>query len=104
MRSSAHFILSAAPCSRFTSAGVGGGYTNPDGEDKGPYVRMMKDLDVSKDDDKQRVLEILGGGVLNELSVRVIVEGEEIEEDSAVEKFIEQLKERAHLHFYAAGA
>ncbi len=57
---------------------------------------MMKDLDVSKDDDKQRVFEILGGGVLNELSVRVIVEGEEIEEDSAVEKFIG--------HFYAAVA
>ena len=91
-------------CSRFASAGVGGGYTNPDGEDKGPFVRMMKDLDVSKDDDKQRVFEILGGGVLNELSVRVIVEGEEIEEDSPVEKFINQLKQRTHLHFYGAGA
>jgi len=65
---------------------------------------MMKDLDVSKDEDKQRVFDVLGDGVLNELSVRVNVEGEEIKDDSSVEKFIQELKQRSHLHFYAAGA
>ncbi len=59
---------------------------------------------VSQDEAKQRVYDLLGGGVLNELSVRVVVEGEEIEEESAVDQFIQTLKERSHLHFHAAGA
>ena len=66
-------------------------------------MRTLKDLDVSKEEDKQRILDMLGVGVLNDLSVRVLVEGD-MEEDSPVERFVEELKKRSHLHFHAAGA
>ena len=66
-------------------------------------VRTLKDLDVSKEEDKQRILDMLGVGVLNELSLRVLVEGD-MEEDSPVERFVEELKKRSHLHFHVAGA
>ena len=65
--------------------------------------RTLKDLDVSRAEDKQRVFDVLGGGVLNDLSVRMVVDGD-IEEDSPVEQFVKELKERSSLHYYAAGA
>jgi hypothetical protein len=65
--------------------------------------RTLKDLDVSRAEDKQRVFDMLGGGVLNDLSVRMVVDGD-IEEDSPVEQFVKELKERSSLHYYAAGA
>ena len=65
--------------------------------------RTLKDLDASRAEDKQRVLDVLGGGVLNDLSVRMVVDGE-IEEGSPAEHFVKELKERSSLHYYAAGA
>ena len=88
---------------RFASAGIGGGYANPDADERGPYVRTLMDLDVSKEGDKQRVFDMLGAGVLNDLSVRVLVEGE-VEDETPVASFIAELKQRSNLHFYAAGA
>ena len=49
------------------------------------------------------MFDVLGGGVLNDLSVRMVVDGE-IEEDSPAEHFVKELKERSSLHYYAAGA
>ena len=81
---------------QFTQAGVGGGYANPDSEDKGPYLRTLKDLDVTKVD-KEQIFKILGD-VLNDLAVRVVIDGN-VEEDSAVEGFITELKGLPNLHF-----
>ena len=79
------------------------GFANPEGEDKGPFVRAMRDLDASKKEDTQRVLEMLGNGVLNDLCVRVLVDAEEeIEEDSPVAAFIEELRSKPNLHFHVA--
>ncbi len=44
---------------------------------------------------------MLGEGVLNDLSVRLMIDGE-VEEDSAAEAFIKELKEVKNVHFYAA--
>ena len=82
---------------QFTKAGVSGGYANE--EDKSLYLRTLKDLDVSSTNDKEKLMKILGDDVLNDLAVKVIVEGE-IEEDSAVEGFINELKGMPNLHFY----
>ena len=41
--------------------------------------------------------------MLNDLSMRMVVDGD-IEEDSPVEQFVKELKERSSLHFYLAGA
>jgi hypothetical protein len=67
-------------------------------------VRTLKDLDASKEEDKQRVLDMLGVGVLNDLAMRLVVDGEFEGEDSPVEHFVAELKQRLSLHFHAAGA
>ncbi len=47
---------------------------------------------------------MLGEGVLSDLCVRLMIDGE-VEEDSAAEAFIKELKEVKNVHFYAtAGA
>ncbi len=63
----------------------------------------MKDLDVSKDADKQQIYDVLGSAVLNDLAVRVQIDGD-VEQDSSVEIFIAELKERPNLHFYVEGS
>ena len=83
---------------QFASLNVGGGYANPDAEDKGPYVRTMKDLDVSKEENRERIAEVLDS-VLNNLACRLVVDGE-IEEDSPVEHYVSQLRQRPNLHFH----
>ena len=95
---------------RFSDVGIPGGYVNPEGETpeaKGPYVRTLKDLDVTADADKQKIAEVLECA-LHDLSVRVTVDGlDEDDEESAAAQFIEELRRRAHLHFFknkAAGA
>ena len=81
---------------QFAKAGVNGGYANE--EDKSTYSRTLKDLDVTKTEDKEKLLKVLGNDVLNDLAVRVLISGE-IEEDSAVEAFINELKGMTNLHF-----
>ena len=63
----------------------------------------MKDIDVSKEDEKQKVFDMLGAGVLHNLAVSVKIEGD-IEEDSAVAAFIDELRLLPNLHFQAAAA
>ena len=83
---------------QFAQSGIGGGWENPDAEDKGLYLRTLKDLDVTKIEDKEKLFHVLGDGVLNDLALRVFVEGE-IEENSAVSDFIDELKSLPNLHF-----
>ena len=59
---------------------------------------------MSKDDQKQKVFDMLGAGVLHHLAVSVKIEGEDIEEDSAVAAFIAELRLLPSLHFQAAAA
>ena len=102
-------VLGAAQSLRFTDVGIGGGYVNPEGdtpEARGPYVRTIKDLDVTAEADKQKVIEVLECA-LHDLSVRVTVDGlEDLDEDTATAQFVEDLRStRPHLHFLSkAGA
>ena len=76
---------------------------NPEGdtpEAKGPYVRTLKDLDSSSEVDKQRVFEMIGV-VLNDLSIRVKVDGDgDLDESSDTAAFITELRARTNLHFF----
>ena len=83
---------------QFIQAGIGGGWQYPDKEDKGLFLRTLTNLDVTKTEDKEKLFQVLGGGVLNDLAVRVFVEGD-VEEESAVFGFIEELKGLSNLHF-----
>ena len=73
----------------FARSGVIGGYA--DESDKSSYVRTLRDLDATKMEDKEKLLKVLGNEVLNDLAVRVFVEGD-IEDDSGVESFIKDLR------------
>ena len=82
----------------FAKFGVSGGYANED--EKTGYVRTLKDLDVTKAEDKEKFMKILGEEVLCDLAIKVVVEGEKIEEESPVDTFIKELKSMPNLHFY----
>ena len=92
---------------RFASAGIAGGYANPEAETpegKGPYVRTLKDLDLSKESERQRVLDMIGV-TLNDLNVRVVIAGDvDASDETAVASFVRVLRARSNLHFHAAGA
>ena len=92
---------------RFSEAGIGGNYTNPEGETpeaKGPYVRPMKDLDCSKNEDVQKAKAVLAEALGN-VCVRVTVDQEEeIDEMSDAAIFVDGLRSTPNLHFAAAGA
>ena len=65
-------------------------------------MRTLKDLDTSSEKDRQRVVDMISS-VLNDLSVRVTVDGDEdLDESSDAASFIKQLRARANLHFYTA--
>ena len=89
---------------KFESGGAAGGYTNPEGktpEEKGPYLRIMKDVDVSSED-KLRVHHLLTD-CLSDLCMRVTVDGdEELDEDSATASFIKELRTKSNLYFFSA--
>ena len=67
-------------------------------EDNGQYVRVLHDLDVSKQASCERVIGLIGESVLKNLAVRVVLDRQP-EEDTAVGAFIETLKMRPSLHF-----
>ena len=74
----------------FAKIGVSGGYANED--EKTGYVRTLKDLNVTNVEDKERFMKLLGEEVLCDLAIKVVVEGEKIEEASPVDTFIKDLK------------
>ena len=45
-------------------------------------------------------MKLLGEEVLCDLAIKVVVEGEKIEEESPVDTFIKELKGMPNLHFY----
>ena len=62
------------------------------------YVRTLKDIDVSTDE-KNRILDLFTT-VLNDLAVRVCIESNtDLDEDSAVEAFMKELRSKPSLHF-----
>ena len=80
---------------------------NPTGETpeaKGPYVRPLNDLNTATAADKQKVFDLLSA--LNDLCVRMTVDGEEdAEASSDTTAFIKELRDRANVHLFVnAGA
>ena len=85
---------------RFDQHGIAGSYHSNDGDAKQEYYRVKKGIDVSEGDQKESVLQMLGDKVLNNLAVRVVVDrSDEIEEDSEMHTFIEELRALPSCHF-----
>ena len=94
---------------KFLDAGVGGGYANKeadqqDAEARGPYLRIMKDLNTSEEESKELVRKVLTE-VMNNLAVRMIVDNTasgELAEDAPNTTFIKELREMPSVHFHNA--
>ena len=61
--------------SRMNTFGVWGGYQEASTIDqKRPYLRVLKGLDLSDDEQKERVLSMIGGSVFHNLAMRVRID------------------------------
>ena len=64
---------------------------------RGDYVRLMKNVDVTKDGEVARIVEVLDT-VMKGLALRVVVDGQAGPE-SAAAKLLSTLRQRPHMHF-----
>ena len=60
--------------------------------------RVLKSIDATSEEEIQRVLHVLGDGVLKNVVARVSIEGR-APAGTAVHTFLRQLRERSHLFF-----
>ena len=85
---------------RFDQHGIPGSYHTNDGDAKPEYYRVRKGIDVSDGEQKDVVLQMFGDRVLRNLAVRVVVDGAaDVDEDSEVHAFLEELREIPTCHF-----
>ena len=83
--------------SRLDAAGISGGYTGE--EDTKKYVRVLKNLDISNEDEQARFVDMIGPGTFKNLAMRVRIDGEEVP-DTHVSQFLKKLREEyPSLHF-----
>ena len=80
---------------RLDEAGIQGTYTDVGG--KQVYLRVLKQIDVSGDEGKEKVKHALTT-VFSSLAIRTVVDPD-AEEGSSVEDFVNELKEMGNLHF-----
>ena len=88
--------------SKFDAAGAPGAWMNPEAqsnEERGPYLRTLKDIDVSTESGKASVAALLTDSLGN-LCMRVAVDGtEDLEEDCPTVCFIKELRSRLNYDF-----
>ena len=81
---------------RFDAVGLPGYRHDREGGPK--YYRVFESLNTCGTEDAERMLAVLGDGVLANTAVRVVVEGE-LRPGMSVFRFIQTLRKRSHLHF-----
>ena len=64
------------------------------------YYRVLKSLDMTNSEHRQRVLDMLGEAVFKKLAMRVTID-KMPDEGSDTADFLEELKEQSNLHFKA---
>ena len=69
-----------------------------EGKENQIYYRMLKEIDVTDEASKKKVLDMLGSAVFNNLAMRVVVD-KDPEEETAIVEFIDELKALPHCHF-----
>ena len=82
---------------RFEEMGIQGGRVNVTETSRGDYVRIMKNVDVSLAEEKQRIDEVIEK-VLHNLTLRVLVDGT-VEAESEVSRWLDSLRARKNMHF-----
>ena len=95
-------VISNAPFAtrdKFEAAGIKGGRCNATLQNpRGEYVRVLKAMDVTNEEDKQRFDNILEK-ILMGLVVRVVLVNPPEEGETPVTTYIAMLREKAQLHF-----
>ena len=81
---------------RLDAHNVGAGFYEEEGARR--YVRVLRSLDVSVGEERQRVLDMCGESVFMNLAMRVLVKPPP-QEGSAVAAFVERLRAVPSLHF-----
>ena len=85
--------------SRLDAFGVEGGYVSEPGQEENrKYLWLLKQLDLSQESSTQRVMELVGDAVFNNLAMRVVLD-KEPNADTHVAEFVEKLKSCSSLHF-----
>ena len=82
--------------SRFDAAAVPGYSYEDEGQQK--YFRVLESLDTTTEEDRDRVIHVLGDGVLRNTATRVTIEGE-LRPGTHAFRFVQTLRKRTHLHF-----
>ena len=84
---------------RLDNIGVSGGYfSEEDDKANRKYYRIWKNIDVSDDEQTEKFMNMLDQDVFNKLCMRVTLDIQPMP-DTAVQKFIEKLKEQPFLFF-----
>ena len=83
---------------RLDAHGVTGMYVGEDKE-KQVYYRVLKDVDITDDAAKKKVLDMLGCGVFNNLAMKMVLDKDPHEEETAIYEFIKELKALPNCHF-----
>ena len=85
---------------RLSEHGVPGGRIEQEDGEKGAYFRVLKDLDVSVEENQDKVVTVVRD-CFDELVMQVKIAGD-VPKDSDTESFLDKLKEDCpNLHFYA---
>ena len=83
---------------RLDAFGVALGYTGEDQARK--YYRLLQSQDMTNDEHRKRVLDMLADGVFKNLCMRLTVD-KQPDEGSDTADFLEELKELSSLHWKA---
>ena len=62
------------------------------------YYRVVKDIDIATQEGKDRILNIIGNGVLKNVAARVSVDGRPTA-GSPAHTFLRSLRDKPNLHF-----
>jgi hypothetical protein len=82
---------------RLDEAGVQGGYTEEASSEARTYYRVIKDIDCSATNDRERLLDVFRRA-FNGLALRIVLDGEP-ETNTPAAEFLTVLKEQPQLHF-----
>jgi len=81
----------------FEAQGIQGGRMNATESSKGEFVRLMLKIDITKEGESERVVQVIDK-VLKNLALRVPVEGK-TDPQTPVGQFLVKLRDMPNMHF-----
>ena len=88
---------------RLDNIGVSGGYFEGQDKENRKYYRVWKNIDVADDKQIEKFMKMLGDDAFKKLCMRVTLDAQPVP-DTAVQSFIEKLREQPFLFFTSPSA